>query len=145
MHLHDMTTLYLSLIRSILSSSNGQPPYGKPSPPTPQGYYFAENGNFNWVDLSLSILKHLNTSTPQLVKDADLKVPKATPQDLEAMAQAITYPAFMVPLAISGRCDIRGDNPRKRLGWVPVYGVEHLMGSVGEEVNFILEHFPGGK
>lgn len=147
MHLHDMATLYLALIRSIISSPSPSAPYGKPSPPTPQGYYFAENGTFNWVSLSLSILKHLNSpppssTTPKLVQDADVKVPEATPQDIEAMAQVISYPAFMVPLAISGRCDIRGDNARKALGWSPVYGVEHLMGSVGEEVDFILGHLP---
>lgn len=35
-------------------------------------------------------------------------------------------------------CLIRGNNARK-LGWVPQYGVEHLMSSVDDEVAFIVK------
>lgn len=140
MHVLDMATLYLALIRSILNASTSQPPYGKPAPPQPQGYYFAENGNFNWHDLSLAILKHM--SARSLVRDEDVVVTEGSEEDLERMGKAIGIPGRLVKLTASGKCAIRGDNARTVLGWEPKYGVDHLMATVGEEVDWILAHLP---
>ncbi|KIY43095.1 NAD(P)-binding protein [Fistulina hepatica ATCC 64428] len=125
-HLRDCVSLYMVLLKSIV---DGSASYGKQG-----GYYFAENGLFNWKILYTSIAQSL-TKLGKL-DDASLVNPVSS-ADLDLMADVLRCPKEFVDVSVAGSCDLSGENGR-RLGWKPVFDVDHLMSVVDEEVKFIL-------
>lgn len=120
------------LLKAILTSSGHEsPPCGKA-----HGYYFAENGVFSWKLLSQAISDRL--ASHGLINPTSLSsLRRPSQEDLISIGRVLGNPPTFVPVSIGGQCALRGDNSR-RLGWVPKFGVEHLMSSVEEEVDFIL-------
>ncbi|KAF9462316.1 NAD-P-binding protein [Collybia nuda] len=130
-HLLDLTSLYMTLLKAIISSSQDLPPYGKV-----HGYYFAENGTFSWKLLSQAISDQL--ASRGLIKATyPPSIRRPTEEDLVNIGRALGDPPSFVPVSVGGQCALRGDNGR-RLGWSPKFGVEHLMSTVQEEVEFVL-------
>jgi len=132
-HLLDVTDLYLYLIRGIVTPSSSASPSSGSS--APGGIYFAENGSYNWNTLSLAIISRLSEKG-LAAKASELQV--ANEIDLQKMGEVIKCPPGIVPFQVAGFCSIRGDNGRA-LGWKPEYGLDHLMSSVPDEVDFILQ------
>ncbi|KAK4705659.1 hypothetical protein P7C70_g540, partial [Phenoliferia sp. Uapishka_3] len=112
-HLRDLTSLYITILQAIITKQD--PPAGK------KGFYFAENGQFKWNDLSKGIAANLKV---------DQSVVPATPADLEEMGKILCCPAAFVPVSVAGSCNLRGDNGRA-LGWKPEYDLQHLMSEKG--------------
>ena len=127
-HLDDLVSLYLTLIKAIAED--------RPTPTnTYGGYYLAENGLFDWNGLSRSVASSLHQRN--LIKDETLADVGKT--ELEKMASVLGCPVEFVPISIAGECkSFRAGNARS-LGWEPVYGLEHLMGAIDEEVDFVLQ------
>lgn len=90
-HLYDLTTLYLTLLKAIIKGEN--PPSGKA-----QGYYFAENGVYSWKALYQGIANRL--ATKGLVKDPTLRKPDQN--DLEAIGKVLKCPAEFVAVSVGG-------------------------------------------
>ncbi|KAK0474214.1 NAD-P-binding protein [Armillaria novae-zelandiae] len=127
-HLKDTTSLYMTLVNSILDGKDV--PHGKKG-----GYYFGVNGEFSWKMLYEGIAASL--AKRGLVDDAAVAKPSA--ENYDKVAQVLGGPKEMVDISVAGRCALTGDQG-KRLGWVPKYDVEHLYSVIDEEVQFIVEH-----
>lgn len=126
-HLDDLVSLYTTLIILIVEN--------KPTPcNTAGGYYLAENGLFNWNALSRSIAVSLHRH--HLVKDPTLV--EASWKELEKMGTILGCPKEFVPISIAGECRSFRAGNAGLLGWRPVYGLDHLMGAIEGEVDFVL-------
>lgn len=90
-NLLDLTSLYLTILTSILSGS--APPCNK------AGFYFAENGVVAWTDLYQGIAAAL--ASAGFVKDTTLV--RASVEDLERMGEVLGCPARFVPVNMAGR------------------------------------------
>lgn len=87
---------------------------------------------------------------------------KASETDVAKIGEALGCTPEFVPVLVAGRsvfffrlihdclsclcgilsiysCALRGENARQ-LGWKPAFGLDHLMGTVETEVEFILRH-----
>lgn len=90
-HVNDTTSLYLQLLRSILSGEN--PGYGK------SGYYLAASSrSVAWIDIYAAMAKGL--ANRKVVKDE--AVIKANDAALAKMAKAMECPKEMVAVLIGG-------------------------------------------
>ncbi|KAI0166503.1 hypothetical protein GGR57DRAFT_496766 [Xylariaceae sp. FL1272] len=127
-HVSDNTTLYLSLMRSILAGEN--PSNGK------SGYYLASPGNVAWDDLYAEMAKAL--AKRGVVTDES--VHNANDEDLEAMGKVLGCPAPLVTVHIGGNCTFTAVRGPKELNWKPVHPPEHILETADEEVQLILDN-----
>ncbi|GAM38528.1 hypothetical protein TCE0_033f09318 [Talaromyces pinophilus] len=126
-HIYDNTTLFLSILRAILSGEN--PSHGK------DGFYLAASGLVKWHDLYRAFSKRL---LERGVIDDDTIMP-ADDAALEQMAPVLKGMKSFVPAEIGGRCTftaVRGHG----LGWKAEYPPEHIFEAAGEEVDLVLQH-----
>ena len=90
-HIHDNTTLFLSILRAILAGEN--PSHGK------EGFYLASSGLVKWHDLYCAFSKRLLERG--VIDDGTI-----TPADdaaLEQMATVLKGSPSFVPAEIGGR------------------------------------------
>ncbi|KAI1752667.1 hypothetical protein F4782DRAFT_499630 [Xylaria castorea] len=127
-HVHDNTSLYLDLLRKIMTEEN--PGYGK------SGYYLAASGSVVWDDLYAAMASAL---AKRNVIDDDTVV-TANDQNLEVMGKGLGYPAAVVPILLGGNCTFTADRGSKELGWKPLYKPEHILEYADAEVDFILRN-----
>jgi len=90
-HVKDNTSLYLELIRAILSGKN--PGSGK------NGYYLASSGSVVWNDLYAAIAAGL---AQRGIVDNEAVAP-ATDQNLSEMAVGLGCPKQLVALQLGGK------------------------------------------
>lgn len=150
-HVSDTTSLYLAILRGILSSSSALG-HGR------RGYYLAASGPVAWDDIYASVAESLHERG--LVDDASVDL--ASDEVVERMAAALQSPKGMVPIQISGkyvhtplslltrscfrvkltslpRCTLTARNGHK-LGWKPVHPPQHILDTADEEVELVLKH-----
>lgn len=100
-HVHDLSNVYLRLVEEALKDG-GQATWG------PEGYYFAENGDFVWGDVAAAIAK--DAYKKKLIKSAELD--KITPDEANSYSQGGS--------SLWGRNSrARAVRARKILGWEP--------------------------
>ncbi|EED16295.1 conserved hypothetical protein [Talaromyces stipitatus ATCC 10500] len=126
-HVYDNTTLYLSILRAILSGQN--PRYGK------NGFYLAASGLVKWHDLYRALAKRLLEKD---VIDDDIITP-ANDAALEKMSTVLRGDKSFVSAEIGGRCTFTAARGHT-IGWKAKYAPEHILEVAGEEVDLVLEH-----
>ncbi|KAF3005298.1 hypothetical protein E8E14_008737 [Neopestalotiopsis sp. 37M] len=124
-HINDNTSLYTTILKSILSGSN--PGHGK------QGYYLASPGSVAWDDLYDAMAKALHRHAA--IEDA--RVELADRAAVEKMAQGTGNPPEMVHFEVGGKCTFTAEHGYQ-LGWQPEYEAEHILEAAGDEVDLIL-------
>ena len=90
-HIHDNTTAYVGLLRSILLGEN--PDYGK------NGYYLASSGSVAWNDIYTGIAKAL--AKRKVILNGEVK--KADDVALGKIGQALGCPKELVAVQIAGK------------------------------------------
>ncbi|KAJ5895159.1 hypothetical protein N7495_006850 [Penicillium taxi] len=125
-HVVDNTTLYLEIIRNILSEKDI--PHGK------NGYYLAASGTVAWkkiyTEMAKGLAKRKVTETETVdVADSDV---------LDQMAAAIGCPKDIVTLFLGGDCSLTAKNGLD-IGWKPQYPAEHILEMADAEVELILQ------
>ncbi|KAF2807812.1 NAD(P)-binding protein [Mytilinidion resinicola] len=126
-HVIDNTTLYIELLRAILSGK--EPGYGK------NGYYLASPGSVAWDDIYSSMAKALAKGKyidNDVVKEADDK-------ELQKMGDALKCPKDFVPVQLGGLCTFTAVHG-KQIGWRPQFAPEHIIETADAEVELILQH-----
>ncbi|EAW20640.1 NAD-dependent epimerase/dehydratase family protein [Aspergillus fischeri NRRL 181] len=142
-HLLDNTTLYVEILRKILSREDI--PHGR------NGYYLPSSGRVAWKDVYASIATALFKRG--LLEDS--AVYSSDDDILGAMAAALESPKEMVAVQIGGeyanpsqvkghksnwfshRCLLEARNGLK-IGWKPVFPPEHILDVLDQEVNLVL-------
>lgn len=89
-NIHDNTSLYIELLRSILAGIN--PGHGK------DGYYLASSGRVAWIDIYTAIAKAL--ASRQVVDSSEVK--KADNKALAKMAEGLGCPKEQVAVQTGG-------------------------------------------
>ncbi|OAP57684.1 hypothetical protein AYL99_08422 [Fonsecaea erecta] len=132
-HVRDNTTLYLALLRGILSGDGERRPgSGK------HGYYLASSGHVAWEDLYAAMAKAL--AARGVVDHAYAStIEQATEDTLEAMGKALGCPKELVAMQVGGRCTFTPRHGAEALGWKAQYPADHILDTAGEEVDLILE------
>ncbi|KAK9311145.1 hypothetical protein V1524DRAFT_77288 [Lipomyces starkeyi] len=126
-HISDNSSLYLDILRAILSGQN--PAHGK------KGFYLASSGSVKWHDLYGAMAK-------TLVKRGAIHDETLTPADdaaLEEMAKVLQGVKSYVPAELGGRCTFTAANGHA-IGWKATYPPEHIFELAEEEVDLVLEH-----
>ncbi|WOO83987.1 uncharacterized protein LOC62_05G007503 [Vanrija pseudolonga] len=111
-HIEDLGALYVQLLKR---------------PDAPAGFYFAENGSFEWTKLSKVILHDL---------ELDETVKPATEIDFDAAAAAIGVKPEQIIIECGGRMNIVGRNGRN-IGWQPKHGPEEIYQLAGADSKWI--------
>ncbi|KAF4545903.1 uncharacterized protein LTHEOB_4555 [Lasiodiplodia theobromae] len=126
-HVHDNTTLYLSILRAILNNKN--PDHGK------NGFYLASPGNVAWEDMYAAIAKAL--AKRGVITDA--KVELVDEDALGKMAEALKVSKPSVRVKISGQSTFTAEHGHS-VGWKPKFAPEHILEAADAEVDLILAH-----
>ncbi|KAK5050621.1 hypothetical protein LTR84_003903 [Exophiala bonariae] len=126
-HVVDNATLYIALLSKILEGESVD--HGK------QGYYLASSGSVVWEDLYSGVAKSL---AEKGVIDND-EVPLADDSALQKMAAALGVPKDFVAFSLGGRCTFTAAHGRS-LGWKPEYPPHHILDTIDEEVQLILDN-----
>ncbi|KAI1761319.1 hypothetical protein GGR53DRAFT_506140 [Hypoxylon sp. FL1150] len=131
-HIIDNTTLYIELLRKILSGDN--PGYGK------NGYYLASSGSVSWNDLYAAMATAL--AKRNVIEDDS--VVAASDENIEEMAKALKCPQQFLPkewvkMSIGGKCTFTAQRGYE-LGWKPQYAPNHIIEDADAEVELILQH-----
>ncbi|KAJ8106473.1 hypothetical protein ONZ43_g7053 [Nemania bipapillata] len=127
-HIRDNTSLYIELMRKILSGEN--PGHGK------KGYYLAASGSVAWDDLYAAMATAL--AKRGIINDETIVM--ANDENLEAMGKGLGCPAPFVEVMLGGYCTFTADHASKELGWKPLYTPEHILEYADAEVDFILRN-----
>lgn len=115
-HVQDLSNLFLGLVTAALQPDGGKATWNA------EGYYFAENGELVWGDVSRSIAK--------IAKDK--KFIDTAEIDSISVAEAnelVRAAAFL--LGTNSRC--KATRARELLGWKPKYKLEDLLPEIVEE------------
>ncbi|KAL3704894.1 hypothetical protein TMatcc_008566 [Talaromyces marneffei ATCC 18224] len=123
----DNTTLFLSILRDILSGQNLS--HGK------NGFYLASSGLVKWHDLYRVFSKRL---LERGVIDDDTITP-ADDAALEEIATVLRRRKSFVPAEIGGRCTFTAARGHA-IGWKAEHPPEHIFETAGEEVDLVLQH-----
>ncbi|EEA22009.1 NAD dependent epimerase/dehydratase family protein [Talaromyces marneffei ATCC 18224] len=126
-HIDDNTTLFLSILRDILSGQNLS--HGK------NGFYLASSGLVKWHDLYRVFSKRL---LERGVIDDDTITP-ADDAALEEIATVLRRRKSFVPAEIGGRCTFTAARGHA-IGWKAEHPPEHIFETAGEEVDLVLQH-----
>ncbi|KAE8550528.1 hypothetical protein EYB25_006755 [Talaromyces marneffei] len=126
-HIDDNTTLFLSILRDILSGQNLS--HGK------NGFYLASSGLVKWHDLYRAFSKRL---LERGVIDDDTITP-ADDAALEEIATVLRRRKSFVPAEIGGRCTFTAARGHA-IGWKAEHPPEHIFETAGEEVDLVLQH-----
>ncbi|KAI1454878.1 NAD(P)-binding protein [Annulohypoxylon moriforme] len=127
-HVVDSAGVYIELLRSILADRN--PSHGK------SGYYLAASGSIAWDDLYSAV----GVALAKRDVVSDDKVVTANDQILEEMGTALGRPKEFVSLQLGGRCTFTARRAEEELGWKPVHEPQHILETVDDEVERILQH-----
>ncbi|KAJ5381888.1 NAD(P)-binding protein, partial [Penicillium cataractarum] len=125
-HVLDTVSLYFALLDAILTNKN--PGHGK------NGFYLASSGKVSWDDIYAGIAKAL----ARRGVIADERVELMNDAALEKIAKAQNVSPSSVIVKIGGRSTYTAENG-KSLGWNPQYPPEHILESLDQEVELILE------
>ncbi|KAL4803998.1 NAD(P)-binding protein [Aspergillus unguis] len=125
-HLHDTISLYFAILNAILQNKN--PGHGR------NGFYLASSGKVAWHDIYAGIAKAL----ARRGKIADERIEVMDDAALAQVAKAQGVPPSLVVVKIGGRSTYTAVNG-KSLGWKPQFPPEHILESLDEEVEIILE------
>ncbi|KIW92777.1 uncharacterized protein Z519_06626 [Cladophialophora bantiana CBS 173.52] len=147
-HVLDNTSLYLALLRGILSSSSSNDSSNgtgaKPPGCGKHGYYLASSGHVVWEDLYAAMGTRL---AQRGLVDGDPTtagtVEHATDDVLGKMGAALGCPKELVALHLGGRCTFTARHGAEDLAWQPAYPASHILQTAGEEVDLILENLGG--
>ncbi|KAJ5578649.1 uncharacterized protein N7459_007613 [Penicillium hispanicum] len=126
-HVVDTATLYLEIMRSILSGRDIG--YGQ------RGYYLAASGKVAWNEIYCAMAKGLAKRSAIETENVEL-VDEAA---LEEMGKALGCPKDMVPLFLGGNCALEAVHGRE-IGWTPQYRAEHILEMADAEVDLILRN-----
>ncbi|KAI4862192.1 hypothetical protein F4820DRAFT_431129 [Hypoxylon rubiginosum] len=131
-HIVDNTTLYIELLRKILSGGN--PDYGK------NGYYLASPGSVSWDDLYAAIATAL--ARRNIIEDDSVVV--ANDENFDGMAKALKPPQQASPkewvkMSIGGKCTFTAQHGYD-LGWKPQYSPSHILEDADAEVELVLQN-----
>ncbi|KAI9934779.1 hypothetical protein ASPWEDRAFT_44283 [Aspergillus wentii DTO 134E9] len=126
-HILDTTTLYLDILRNILSGNDIG--HGK------NGYYLAASGSVAWINIYRTMAKGL---AKRQVVDSET-VDEANEDNLEEMAKGLQYPKEFVNLHLGGNCTFEARHGRE-IGWEPQYPAEHILEAADAEVELILNN-----
>ncbi|KAF2137089.1 uncharacterized protein K452DRAFT_291870 [Aplosporella prunicola CBS 121167] len=126
-HVRDNTTLYLSILRAILSDQN--PDHGK------NGFYLASPGNVAWEDMYAAFAQAL--AAKGVIDSAELEL--VDDVSLGKMAEALKVSAPSVRVKISGQSTFTAAHGRS-VGWEPEFMPEHILEAARAETELILKH-----
>ncbi|KAF4412362.1 hypothetical protein CGCFRS4_v005322 [Colletotrichum fructicola] len=125
-HISDNTSLYIALARAILNGSN--PDHGK------FGYYLASSGSASWDDIYAAVAKAM---AKRGVIDNDTVAP-VTDEALRKMSDALNVEPASAVSKVGGKSTYTLGHGRK-LGWSPRSPPSHIVDSLDDEVELILE------
>jgi nucleoside-diphosphate-sugar epimerase len=126
-HVYDNATLYLQMLRQILSGV--QIGHGR------NGYYLASPGAVPWNELYAAMAKQMHKKG--VVESAELE--EADEEVKKRMGEALGCDVGYMIAQLSGCCTF---TPRhgNEIGWMPKYNAEHILETAGEEVELILDN-----
>jgi len=101
-HVQDLSNVFLALVEAALSPNGGKATWNE------EGYYFAENGDFQWGDISRGIAKAAKEKG--LIESADID--NISPEEADKLAPSGSY-----LWGTNSRC--RSIRANKLFGWTP--------------------------
>ncbi|KAI1774203.1 hypothetical protein F4818DRAFT_419226 [Hypoxylon cercidicola] len=131
-HIIDNTTLYIELLRKILSGGN--PGHGK------NGYYLASSGSVSWDALYAAMGTAL--AKRNLIENDSIVM--ASDENIEGLAKALGCPQQFSPkewveLSLGGKCTFTARRGYE-LGWKSQYAPTHILDDADAEVEHILQY-----
>ncbi|RDW61178.1 uncharacterized protein DSM5745_10676 [Aspergillus mulundensis] len=129
-HIHDTTTLYAQILRSILCGV--EIPHGR------DGFYLASSGCVAWDDIYSAFAGVLYKRG--VIDDAVVEM--ADGEALGRMGAGLDLRNGGVAVQLGGSCHFAAVNG-SRIGWRPEYPPEHILEAADQEVDLILGTLDG--